>query len=212
MPQKRNPVALEHARAIGSKALGQAMAILLSVHNTPFGDIVDTEDDLQPLVFAMFRDAARAAKLVAASLGAAAFDTARLASRAEQGWITITELADTLTRDHAVPFKTSHTIASRLIAEVGRRRGESIAAILREVSADVMGRAIEYDDAALAWVLSAKHFIEVRQTPGGPAPGETARASRASQDVLVADEHWVNERVERLRAAEEALREAVARL
>ena len=33
-----------------SKALGQASAILLAVHNTPFGDIVDTEDDLQPLV------------------------------------------------------------------------------------------------------------------------------------------------------------------
>ena len=57
MPQKRNPVALEHARAIGSKALGQAGAITLSVHNTPFGDIVDTEDDLQPLVASMFRDA-----------------------------------------------------------------------------------------------------------------------------------------------------------
>src|SRR6185436_17793065 len=56
LPQKRNPVALEHARAIGSKALGQAQAIVLSVHNTPFGDIVDTEDDLQPLVFSMFRD------------------------------------------------------------------------------------------------------------------------------------------------------------
>ena len=51
MPQKRNPVALEHARAIASKAVGQAGAILTAVHNTPFGDIVDTEDDLQPLVF-----------------------------------------------------------------------------------------------------------------------------------------------------------------
>ena len=50
MPQKRNPVALEHARALASKALGQANAIQLAVHNTPFGDIVDTEDDLQPLV------------------------------------------------------------------------------------------------------------------------------------------------------------------
>ena len=50
MPQKRNPVALEHARAIASKALGQATGIVLAVHNTPFGDIVDTEDDLQPLV------------------------------------------------------------------------------------------------------------------------------------------------------------------
>ena len=28
MPQKRNPVAIEHARAIGSKALGQAQAVL----------------------------------------------------------------------------------------------------------------------------------------------------------------------------------------
>ena len=68
MPQKRNPVALEHARAIGSKALGQVSAIMLSVHNTPFGDIVDTEDDLQPLVAAMFRDATRAVTLVGASM------------------------------------------------------------------------------------------------------------------------------------------------
>src|SRR5438034_5872535 len=78
MPQKRNPVALEHARAIGSKALGEAQAIGLAVHNTPFGDIVDTEDDLQPLVFAMFRDASRAIKLVAASMKTAQFDAKRL--------------------------------------------------------------------------------------------------------------------------------------
>ncbi len=56
MPQKRNPVALEHARAIASKAVGQSAAVVLAVHNTPFGDIVDTEDDLQPLVSSMFRD------------------------------------------------------------------------------------------------------------------------------------------------------------
>jgi argininosuccinate lyase len=78
MPQKRNPVALEHARAIGSKALGQVAAIMLSVHNTPFGDIVDTEDDLQPLVAAMFRDATRAVTLVGASMRGAEFDVARM--------------------------------------------------------------------------------------------------------------------------------------
>src|SRR5262245_38352460 len=54
MPQKRNPVALEHARVLLSKALGQAGALPLVVHNTPFGDIVDTEDDLQPLVASAF--------------------------------------------------------------------------------------------------------------------------------------------------------------
>ena len=54
MPQKRNPVALEHARAIASTGVGRGQAIVMAVHNTPFGDIVDTEDDLQPLVFSAF--------------------------------------------------------------------------------------------------------------------------------------------------------------
>ncbi|MCA1625391.1 MAG: argininosuccinate lyase [Acidobacteria bacterium] len=51
MPQKRNPVVLEHIRAIGSKALGQCLGVMTSVHNTPFGDINDVEDDLQPLIY-----------------------------------------------------------------------------------------------------------------------------------------------------------------
>ena len=60
MPQKRNPVALEHARVLSSRALGEAQAVLTCAHNTPFGDINDSEDDLQPLVFTMFTDAVRA--------------------------------------------------------------------------------------------------------------------------------------------------------
>src|SRR5437870_10631510 len=60
MPQKRNPVALEHVRILASKAFGQAQAVLSCAHNTPFGDVVDSEDDLQPLAFAMCADASRA--------------------------------------------------------------------------------------------------------------------------------------------------------
>jgi argininosuccinate lyase len=64
--------------ALTSKALGQSQAIITAVHNTPFGDIVDTEDDLQPLVFAAFRDATRAVKLVAAAMRTAEFDPVSL--------------------------------------------------------------------------------------------------------------------------------------
>src|SRR5581483_3164361 len=116
MPQKRNPVALEHARAIGSKALGQALAIVTTVHNTPFGDIVDTEDDLQPLVHSMFHDATRTLKLLAAAMRTAEFNAANLEAHAGDGWTTLTELADTLVRQHGLSFKTAHAIAARLAA------------------------------------------------------------------------------------------------
>ena len=212
MPQKRNPVALEHARALASKAFGQAGAVMIAVHNTPFGDIVDTEDDLQPLVFATFDAASRAVGLVAAALRSATFDTARMSERARQGWITITELADTLAREHGVPFKASHAIASRLIETSGRRPGEPIERILRDVTQAVIGRAIELDAATLARVLSPEHFVNVRATPGGPAPQQTATAIEQSRMLLDRDEEWRNAQVAALRNAERLLREAAAGL
>jgi argininosuccinate lyase len=214
MPQKRNPVALEHARAIASKALGQASGIVLAVHNTPFGDIVDTEDDLQPLVTQMFRDAARAVTLVAAAMASAQFDVEKLAARAAQNWITITELADTLARDHGLPFKAAHHIAARLIqavADHGPAR-VSLASVLREVSREVAGREIVYTDPQLAEILSPRHFVEVRRTHGGPSPSETRRALGVSEVCLAADETWLGETRERLASAQRALKAATAKI
>jgi argininosuccinate lyase len=215
MPQKRNPVALEHARSLASMALGQTQAILLAAHNTPFGDIVDTEDDLQPLVASMFGHALRAVTLVAAAMEHATFDVRRMAERARAGWITVTELADTLTRDHGVPFKTSHAVAVRFVRammEIADPTPASAAQLLREVTQSVVGHAIEYDDDRLGEILSPEYFVRVRTTPGGPAPSETKRAIEASREKLTADDQWIEDAVGRLRAAESNLAAAAKHL
>ncbi len=207
MPQKRNPVALEHARAIASKALGQASAITLAVHNTPFGDIVDTEDDLQPLVAATFRDAARAVTLVSASLRHAEFDVARLEAHAAEGGTTSTELADHLVRTHGIPFAAAHAVAARLVEARRARRGVPLAEVLAGVSADVLGSALSYTSEEIAQVLSPRHFVEVRQTPGGPAPVETARALGDSRTRLEGDREWLTHVRHGLGEAERMLRD-----
>ena len=156
MPQKRNPVALEHARAIGSKALGQATGVMLTVHNTPFGDIVDTEDDLQPLVHLAFRDATRTVRLVGAAMSGADFDRELMRRRASEHWITITELADTLTRDHDLPFRQSHCIAAALIADRRTNPERPLSEALASVSAAVTGHAIAYSDTQLTALLESR--------------------------------------------------------
>jgi argininosuccinate lyase len=212
MPQKRNPVALEHARALASTALGQTQAILLAVHNTPFGDIVDTEDDLQPLVSTMFRDASRAVRLVAAAMGTAEIDRERMARRAREGWVTVTELADTLTREHEVPFRMSHRIAASLIAEAGRRPDTPRSELLRDITQRVLGGAIAYDEPRLTDLLSPEHFVRVRRTPGGPAPEQIASALTASRACLADDEQWHRSRIGKLQEAEAALNSALTSL
>jgi len=205
MPQKRNPVAVEHARALGSKALGQAIAIVMSAHNTPFGDIVDTEDDLQPLVFSMFRDANRAVSLVAAAIATVRFDPARLEARAADGWATLTELADTLVREEGLSFRSAHKIATGLIAAQSRGPDRPLAELLAGVCRDVIGKPLRYSDARIAELLSPRRFVEVRRTLGGPAPEETARAARVSRQQLEGDGSWQAAVTDALAAAERRL-------
>jgi len=212
MPQKRNPVAVEHARAIGSKALGQSQAILTSVHNTPFGDIVDTEDDLQPLVFSMFRDATRAVKLVAAAMKTAEFDAERLESRAALGWTTLTEFADTLVRDHGVPFRTAHQIAAALVGARQADPAAPLSSLVATASREVLGSAIELSEAVLAVTLSPRHFVEIRQTSGGPAPARTLEAIEASRALTGTDQAWWRAATDALSAAERRLGERSASL
>jgi len=212
MPQKRNPVALEHARAIGSKAVGQAQAIVTAVHNTPFGDIVDTEDDLQPLVASMFRDAMRTVTLVAATMRGAAFDVDRLAARAGEGWTTLTELADTLVRDEGLPFKTAHGIAALLLKARTEDPGASLSRALATASAALLGRTIDYSEARLQKVMSPRYFVDVRRTLGGPAPDETTRALGDSHALLKRDRAEWQARRDRLEQAEERLEQRVRQL
>ena len=207
MPQKRNPVAIEHARAIGSKALGQAQAILTAVHNTPFGDIVDTEDDLQPLVFSMFRDATRMVKLVAAAMARAEFDAASLEARAADGWTTLTELADTLVRDRGLPFRTAHQIAAKLVAARQADPAAPLSMLVADASRELLGSPIVCSEAALAEILSPKHFVSVRRTLGGPAPEETTRALTVSRHELDTDGAWCQRTTDALTAAERRLSE-----
>ena len=211
MPQKRNPVALEHARGIGSQAVGQAQAIITAVHNTPFGDIVDTEDDLQPLVASMFRDATRMVTIVAAALKDAQFNVERLAARAGDGGTTITELADTLARDHGLPFGTAHKLAGLVIRARNDNPVANMSKLLAKASADVLGAPIIYDDAGVEHMLSPRHFVEIRKTHGGPAPERTTEAIAASRAALAADEAWWNGRRDALaRAASSLSAEAAA--
>ena len=168
------------------------MGILVAVHNPPFGDIVDTEDDLQPVVERMFHDTTRAIDLASAAMASAEFDAASLERRAAEGWITITELADALVRDHGLSFSAAHGVARRVVEARAEDPAASLAATVAEATAGLPGGPIRCDEATLQASLSPRHFVEVRRTHGGPAPEEAARAVGAARAALDSDRAWVD--------------------
>ena len=193
MPQKRNPVALEHVRALASKALGQSQAVLTVIHNTPFGDTNDVEDDLQPLVANALRDATRSAALFAAALGSAHFDTERLRQRAGADFIVVTELADTLVRNENLPFRIAHAVVAHAVrrAHDGERRDAELTHdVLQAAAVEITGTELKMTVEELRDALDPAHFVRVRDIPGGPAPAETLRALEVERSRSRDDEDW----------------------
>jgi argininosuccinate lyase len=186
MPQKRNPVAFEHTRILASKALGQAQAVFVASHNTPFGDIVDSEDDLQPLVFAMTADALRALRLLTGVVAGCEVNVARMAERSNADFLSVTELADTLVRSEPMSFRDAHHIVS---AAVRSLRGQYSAEAM--VDAVLSANPLPTPREVLLKSLDPVNFVAVRRIPGGPALEPVTAAIREAETEIAAVEAWL---------------------
>ena len=170
MPQKRNPVALEHTRILASKAFSQAQAVLSCVHNTPFGDIVDSEDDLQPLAFSMCADASRTLRLFAGVMSHAEVDRERMRRRACGSFLTVTELADALVREEGISFRTAHHLVAAAVRAIGREYSpERMVTEMESLAPGSLGRPLRKPREVWLRALDPVNFIRVRKIPGGPA-------------------------------------------
>ncbi len=213
MPQKRNPVPLEHVRVLSSKAMTQAQAILGSLHNTPFTDINDSEDDLQPMVYNAFEDATRSLNLLAGVLEEIEFLTGRMAACADANFLTVTELADTLVRETGMSFRTAHEIVSEAVKEQdGGYDAEKMAASVEYIMAADHHEFVMPDKDLLRRSLDAAHFVAVRKIAGGPALEALEPEIRRSQGLLQTDAQWLKKYMDGFEDARERVRSATREL
>lgn len=213
MPQKRNPVALEHVRILLSRAASQAQAVMTCTHNTPFGDINDSEDPLQPLVHRAFGDAKRAVKLLTGASAALVIDVASLRRKAAESFLTMTELADTLVRQEGLSFKQAH----RLTALTAKRLpGHSaphalIVETLQAVGREVLGRELKTAPLVLLEALSPEGFVNIRQVKGGPAPATVAEFLVRQKQTQQQLQRWLGSKQKSLAALPQQLERAKRR-
>src|SRR4030095_16759358 len=115
-------------------------------------------------------------------------------------------LADYLVRERGVPFRTAHAIAGRLSGPCRANDPASLASTLRAASLEILGAPLELAESELAEIMSPRHFVLVRRTPGGPSPVETSRALQQATAVLDADRAWLARTRATVKSAEDQLR------
>jgi argininosuccinate lyase len=213
MPQKRNPVVLEHIRARISRMLGYSQGILLQCHNIPFGDTQDIEDEIFPQLFGSLETAVEILELYTAVIESLHVNISHLQQRASAGFTTVTELADALVREARLSFREAHQIVSALVShalENDLAPDTLDAALLSEIAEVVTGEPLKLGDDVIRRALDSRHFVQQRQTLGGSAPKATAAVLEAQTKQLATDLSWIQNAHSRLQKAQTFLAESIA--
>lgn len=206
MPQKRNPVILEHIRIQAGLAAGACDSIVRLFRNVPYQDVNEVAD--APVT--EFLDSLSHARACAALLELAVSKVASSQPRAReiavtQG-VTTTELADTLVRTCGISFQNAHRACASFV------RSGYDKTRLREAYREIVGKELPLSDHEIDEALQPEHFVAVRKTLGGPAPGGMASVYDAIAAAMARIDAAVVEMDERGRSAAAELAAAWDRL
>ncbi len=177
MPQKRNPVVLEHMRARISRMMAYGQGVNLQCHNIPFGDTQDIEDEIFPLVFGSLETSHDILTLYTAVIETLQVNVEHLRECAISGFTTVTELADTLVREADLPFRQAHSVVSGMVnyaLENNLSPTDFNTDILNQVAKERIGQALELSEETLKQALDPVAFVAIRTVQGGVAPLATA--------------------------------------
>ncbi len=215
MPQKRNPSSLEHMRPLISMAIAEAKVVFDVLHNTPYGDMVDGEEDLQPHLYESVNYSLRVFHIMSSVFATMEINKEILFNRAHEGFITVTELADVLVREKGLSFRQSHHVASGLVKHLivnNQTEKDVTSEMVNEIAKKVLEKDIELSGELVKKALDPVNFVNIRKVTGGCSPVEVERMIKVRKEAFAQMSTTLNGFSEKIAVAYRALDSEVSKL
>lgn len=212
MPQKRNPGIIINTRAAASKAIGDAQTTLILSHNIPPGMVDPKPVARNNGTFKLTMDMLGQFDKV---LKALVVNPERALEELNLDWTASQEVADVLMREHGLPFRVGHHVASRIVsfAKANNIKPSDFPyAEVKRIYAEVIKE--EYPKANPECPMTEERFRETlnpiaivknRRTSGGPQPAELNKAIERTDKVIAERREWADNEMSRINKALERL-------
>ncbi|PWJ95155.1 argininosuccinate lyase [Oceanotoga teriensis] len=164
MPQKRNPVILEHIRIQAGLAIGMFKGVEDIFRNAPYQDINELADAPVKYFSDGYDYLISTLELLKEVFEKVDVVDNRCEDIAISTGTTTTELADFFVRKYEISFRQSHEIVSKFV------KSNYDNSILRKEFNIIAGFDLKESDEDISNILSTDNFINVRDVLGGPSP------------------------------------------
>lgn len=203
MPQKKNPVTLELAKAKAAHMLGAFVSGCGALKNTPFSLCMDLFE-VHSQYWSGLEESIQSLDLLAETLRFASFDRDLAYRRAKDNFSTVTALADFIAARCNISFSEAHDVVGDMVGAV-LARGQGIdrmdARVLRVSSQRVLGRTLTAKDEEIRAVLEPASNVRAKTSDGGPGEASLAKMLERSARELGGEKAWLNEAKRRVENA-----------
>jgi argininosuccinate lyase len=177
MPQKQNPDALELIRGKSARMVGSQMALLTTVKGLPLAYNKDMQETQEPL-FDAATTAAMCVEIATGFMKLVEFDTARMQSACETGFMNALAAATYLVH-RGVPFRQAHEVVAGLVQKCVEKSCE-----LQDLS---LGEMREFSPAFgddIHKHLTVDAVLACHDVAGGTAPRQVQNAIQAARHSI----------------------------
>ncbi len=207
MPQKKNAVAAEMARAKAGSVMGGLVAACAILKALPYSYNLDLQE-VTPHLWRAMDDVTATLGVLAGMVASASLRKGRLDSAVHGDGSTAVALANYLVRERGVSFRQAHAMVGALVrasADTGAPLQEVAASRLAHVSAG-FGKKVSVDRGTIEGLLDPARFLEGVATEGGANPRSIAKELRLREGDIASTRSSLSGLKARLAASERKLR------
>jgi len=173
MPQKKNPITLEHIKAKSSHLLGAYVSVFSTLKGIPFGHCRDVGGESYRMFWNATAELEAILALLNVTLSTIKIKPENMVNRARQNFSVVTDLADELVRKQGMPFRIAHEIVGNIVREClerGIRSDDITAGIVNDAARSVTGESIGWTEEYTRQVLAPEHSVREKRSSGSPSP------------------------------------------
>lgn len=207
MPQKKNPTAFEFLRSAASWVLGDAIAVLSSPKGVSYSDIRDATKYLYPPLWHAIEVSTNVMKLFSEILPGIKWNNERMLEATNEGYSTMTDLADHLVQKYQITFRESHHIVASFVRESlskAKKANELQVDVLNEICLR-QGFGFTLTQEELDEVLDPKSCLKRRNVAGGTSDNQIRIMFNNSLNQLNSGVQWYEQKRNQLKQVEEAI-------
>ena len=214
MPQKKNPVTLEIAKAKAGHLEGFYVGALSVMKNIPYTLTCDLCYEAASYFNRATAEMKGSCQLVEASVRGLTIHKEHMLERAKSNFCTVTELANALVRHDKISFREAHEIVALVVDYMLKNNKKSNEIGTKEVNLvfeKLFGKKTCMTDHDVQVALDPVLSVNARTVEGGSAPSEVSRQLDNIAKQLEADIAQVNAREADIAAAKAELEAEVAK-